>query len=99
MSWRGDEPGTMQLVGEAEVIEHTADGASYLAWLVVSGDRWDMPDFSAFERPEMPWKYPPNRSDEYHKRAAEACADAEAATDETTRKTFRAPLSVTLRSP
>lgn len=42
------EPGTMRFVGEAEVIERqTGVGGAYLAWLVLTGDPHDMPDFWA----------------------------------------------------
>jgi hypothetical protein len=45
MSRKGREPGTMVFVGEARVIERTAAGGSYLAWLVIQGDPQDTPEF------------------------------------------------------
>ena len=45
MSKKGSAPGTMVFVGEAKVIERSAAGGSYLAWLVIAGDPRDLPEF------------------------------------------------------
>jgi hypothetical protein len=41
----GDPPGGFRMVGEAQVFERQTPEGSYLAWLVISGDPKDMPDF------------------------------------------------------
>lgn len=44
---KDSEIGDFSLVGEAVVIERHGAGGAYLAWLVVSGDPRDMPEFWA----------------------------------------------------
>jgi hypothetical protein len=41
----GDPLGAFRMVGEAEVFERQTPEGCYLAWLVISGDPKDMPDF------------------------------------------------------
>jgi hypothetical protein len=56
--------------------------------LAASGPGWMLSELPLSRRGSMPWRNPPNRSEEYRRRADEVRAKADLTVDDETRKTL-----------